>query len=120
MPYILASQHPIIHMTCMVTSVIFYWREREDLVHIWDEEEQLKRAFIVTVINNGICLVLHILGNRLTNSMISSQLETDKTRYNFSYINQWVLAAKIICNFMSITFAQCVLLQLYDPNSHQG
>ena len=71
MPYVLASQHPIIHVTSFITSIFFFVFEEESLEAVWEEQEDLKTAFMATVSNNVICLFLHLLSNALTRRMIT-------------------------------------------------
>ena len=95
-PYILASQHPMLHMACLLTSVGIILIEREQSTHDFNQLEQLKGAYHISIANNAICILLQYLISTLRDRMYQrytitegvdkGNLSATRKGYNFSYL----------------------------------
>lgn len=59
MPYILASQHPLIHATFLGTHAVIWWRR--DMNTVTHDEDEIERARVFMIISHTLCLILHLI-----------------------------------------------------------
>ena len=121
MPYILASQHPVIHAACFCTTLIIIFTFGTDLRSGWGCEEPIKSALITLSVNNLLCIFLQFIITYLNNRMFEqykfTEMKQNTSEYNFSYFNQLLILTKVLSNFMSICFAQYVILNYFDTDN---
>ena len=126
-PLIIASQHPIYHFACVSTSLILLWaRAGTEYYSVnWDDEQYLKKSFILFIINNSVCFTLEMFIRIFTNRMYRNYEQTESmensTRlskaYNFSYVNQLLILAKTLINILTVIYVEISVLDIVDPRS---
>lgn len=119
MPYILASQHPLIHLTQLLTSIAQMYVIDEIGVETddqkWFQDNNIQIALNAQLYNNAICIILHVLIHHLTMRMYGESKHQDW--YNYSYINQLIMMLKVVINFACINYCQFAILGHYDKLS---
>lgn len=69
------------------------------------------------MISNAICILLASVISHLNNKMFKQQSEGNENNqapYNFSFLNVYLILAKIVINFMTILHAQITLIELTE------
>ena len=61
MPYLLASQHQLIHASCLVTCLWFNAVRDENIKHEADISKGITLAFRMTIIMHTFCLLIEII-----------------------------------------------------------
>lgn len=71
------------------------------------------------MVNNVVCILLHWVIRSIEDRMHKQKdgILQGKRVFNYSYINQMLLATKFLVNFFSISFAQYSVINRYDPQS---
>lgn len=94
MPYILASQHPVVHAGCLCATLIIILTFSTDLTADWGCEQSIKIALITLSANNFVCLNLQFVITMLNNRMFQQYKFTELKEeghgppaYNFSFFN---------------------------------
>ena len=113
-PYVIASQHPIVHWTCFITSLILYFSvgaheqldgSRSPIV------QQLFLSFYNNIVNICLQLVIDFIHDR------SYRSYGKDNAYNCSYLAKILTLLKTVCNLGVMTYIQVVVLDQFNPKS---
>jgi len=82
----------------------------------------IKSSIYLMMGNNVGCIVLEYIIRRLKTRMLHFYDRTEGTtneseNYNFSYLNQFFLLAKMTLNFFSVIYVEVTMLNIVDPKS---
>ena len=129
MPYILASLHPIMHVTCLVTTLIMrmnYKTEWSD-PSWWDFDsipEELRekslRAQWLCIITHATCLVLHISDTILRIYSMRGLHGANGDIFRYTYVCEVIILLKVMCYIVSVIYIQVVVIDIMRkfPDDH--
>ena len=131
MPYILATLHPIMHATCLVTTLIMtiLLDENDETnfstctnVKDGEEEEKLqnktKKAHYWAIAAHAICFFLH-LGKKYTQIYQTLWIKSGQSKkFTFGYLYELMLLIKVFLYIVTIIYIQTVISDIFEacPN----
>ena len=121
MPYILASLHPVMHATCLVTTLIMrmnYSKEWSD-PSWWAEltiSEELREKYVraqwLCIIVHATCLVLHFSVSIIRMYSLRGLHSPDGDIFKYTYLCELIILLKVMCYIVSIIYIQVVVIDI--------
>ena len=114
MPYILASQHPVVHSSCIITSLIMQsiYKEHDGHYSYFETESAEGKAFVTILTTHIVCLLLHAFAKYF--KIVEFQVE-NSTQYLF--LIQFVTLIKLLVYLIAIVYVQTIVLEIYDDDN---
>jgi hypothetical protein len=103
MPYILASQHALIHMSCMISSLLMHYffslDNKVDTSRDWDMNNPISFAYVIILSTHAFCTICHVL---IKYFRVFSFDRENASKYLF--ITQFLILMKFLVYFVSIIY----------------
>lgn len=61
MPYLLASQHLVIHAACLITSIWFEWVREINMTDLPEKKRTIGLSFELLNATHGICFLIEVM-----------------------------------------------------------
>jgi hypothetical protein len=110
MPYILASQHSIVHYSSLITCLLVEWfYEEADVNYNWNFETPRSKATIIMIITHILCIIM----NGLIRFLKMHYFETNFATTSL-YLSQILYLFKALLYFSAIVYAQCIVFDNFE------
>ena len=117
MPYLLASQHQLVHASCLITCMWFNWEQYRSIIKIVNNtyhSTEVFDAFKYINMTHFLCLFIE-----LSFRVIEYRESLNKTRFSFSYLTKILQLIKMVSYFLVIQYVQFVVINFYMQNQGQ-